>query len=111
MENNKPGPDNRDAAGRFGAGNRANPGGRSRAVREALEAFRNTEDLVYIRGRLREIMASDDLKAALGAIKEWNDRAYGRPPQAITGEDGAPIQVGANDLHDKLAAILARAPK
>lgn len=94
MDDNKTGADNRNAAGRFKEGNRANPGGRPKAVREALEAFRNTEDLVYIRGRLRELIASDDEKVALGAIKEWHDRALGRPHQTISGEDGSPLLGG-----------------
>jgi len=31
-------------------------------------------------------------QAQLGALRELLDRGYGRPPQAVTGEDGAPLR-------------------
>jgi len=31
-------------------------------------------------------------QAQLGALRELLERGYGRPPQAVTGEDGAPLR-------------------
>lgn len=40
--------------------------------------------------------------ARVSAIKEYNDRAYGRAPQAITGLDGDPIR--AELIHRTMSA-------
>lgn len=77
----------------FKPGQSGNPSGRPAVIREALEAFRNPEDLKFLRDRLIEIARGDD-KTAVAAIKEYHDRAYGKPPQAITGDDGKPLSFG-----------------
>ncbi len=86
-------PENRSADTKFKKGQSGNPGGRPKAVKEALEAFRDSNDLLRLRMRLMEIAMSDNYQAANAAIKEWHDRAYGKPAQAITGEDGGPVKV------------------
>ena len=70
-----------------------NPGGRAKAVREALEAFRKPADMERLRLRLIELAESDDGRTAVAAIREYNDRAYGKPTQAITGPDNEPLFV------------------
>jgi hypothetical protein len=70
-----------------------NPGGRAKVIREALDEFRNTEDLKRLRLRLMELAEGEDGKIAVSAIREYHDRAYGKAPIAITGEDGGPVKV------------------
>ena len=56
--------------------------------------------------RLRELLFSDDEKIALEAAKFYVDHIKGKAKQAITGEDGGPIQVdmGMVEMLRKLAA-------
>ncbi len=98
-------PAKRDAAGRFGAGNKANPSGRPRVLVEAIEAFRRPEDLEKLRLRLLEIAKSRDLKAAIAAIREYHDRAFGKPKQVVTGEDGGPVQVDITAIASKIRKL------
>jgi hypothetical protein len=98
-------PENRTPDGKFLPGTTPNPGGRPKAIREALEAFRNPEDLKKARDRLRELFDHEDGKVAVMAIKEWNDRALGKAPQAITGQDGEPIKVNIADVLDKFRKL------
>ena len=71
-----------------------NPGGRPKALKEALEAFRNPEDLSKLRVRLLMLANDEDGRIAVSAIKEWHDRAYGKAPQAITDGEGGPVSFG-----------------
>ena len=65
-----------------------NPGGRPKAIREALREFRDTDDLRALRERLRALALDEsNPKVAIAAIKEYHDRAYGRAAQSITVED------------------------
>ena len=89
----------------FEPGKSGNPSGRPRVIREALEAFRNPEHLTKLRDRLLELAAGEDGKVACMAIKEWHDRAYGKPPQAITGEDGEPIKVDLTAIAGSLKKL------
>jgi len=43
-----------------------------------------------------------DEKARVSAIKEILDRAYGKSPQAITGEGGGPVQIVINGVEAQL---------
>lgn len=92
----------------FPKGTTGNAGGRPKVVKEALEKFRNPEDLEKLRLRLIEIAVSDNLIAANVAIKEYHDRAYGKAPQAITGEDGGALKVDATSgLYEMLKRLAA----
>ncbi len=75
-------------------GQTGNPGGRPKVVREAIDAFRNAGDLAKLRIRLVEIAMTGKHSDAIAAIKEYHDRALGKAPQAITGEDGGALQLG-----------------
>lgn len=98
---NKP---KRTADGRLEPGQGSlNPGGRAKIIREALDEFRRTDDLKRLRLRLLELAEGEDGKVAVSAIREYHDRAYGKSPQAITGEDGGPLKVDTD-----LAAMIGR---
>lgn len=59
---------------------------------------------------LRRIAKAHLEKAAAGdiaAIKELADRLDGKVPQAVTGEDGGPIEIEHSDAKDRLAHLLA----
>jgi hypothetical protein len=83
--------------GKYFPGQSGNPGGRAKVVQAELEKFRGEKDLRDVRNALLKIALDDsgltETKDRIAAIKEWHDRAYGRPAQAITGEDGGPIAV------------------
>lgn len=82
----------RDVAGRWLPGQSANPGGRpaGRGRVQALAAG-HTEEAIAMLARLMRQGASDDvrLRAAVALL----DRAWGKPAQAVTGEDGGPIAI------------------
>lgn len=82
----------------FKPGQSGNPGGRSKELKAQLEKFRDEEDLRKFRIALRDIALDNEAapKDRIAAIKEWHDRAYGKAPQAITGDDGGPVQVDAS---------------
>lgn len=84
-------------------GQSGNPGGKAKAIREALDAFRKPEDLEKLRLRLVELAEGEDGKVAVSAIREYHDRAFGKAPQAITGEDGGPVKIDTD-----LAAMIGR---
>lgn len=79
-------------------GQSGNPGGRPNAVKAQLEKFRNDKNLTELREALLSIALDNgaETRDRIAAIKEWHDRAYGKPSQAITGEDGGPVQVDAS---------------
>lgn len=90
-------PERKNGPGRpFEKGASPNPGGRPKVIREALEEFRNADDLKRLRLRLLEIAEGSNEKVAVVAIKEYHDRAFGRAPQAITGPDGEALSLGAD---------------
>jgi hypothetical protein len=98
-------PERKNGPGRpFPKGVSGNPGGKAKAVREAIEAFRHPADLKRLRLRLLELADSDDGRTAVAAIREYHDRALGKAPQAITGEDGGPVKVDAG-LADMIARL------
>jgi hypothetical protein len=96
----------RDASGRFGAGNNANPGGRPRKVAEVQDyaacfTFESVDQLVRI---MRKSRSDKERRQAAVAIL---DRACGRPAQPIGGVPGKPIGLeagaGVLEILQKLA--------
>jgi len=51
-----------------------------------------------------EAMRNEAIKGDVGAATWCRDTAYGKPVQAITGEDGGPIQVSIAEMIDRGAA-------
>lgn len=75
----------------FKTGQSGNPGGRPKENAEVKELARTHGPRAI--GRLAEIMESEDERAAAAASQALLDRGYGKPAQAITGEDGAPLRM------------------
>lgn len=75
----------------FQKGKSGNPGGRPKAEGEVRElAKKHTAEAVE---RLVHWMRSENPKASPSACVALLDRAWGKPAQAITGEDGAPLTI------------------
>jgi hypothetical protein len=90
----------------FTEGNRANPGGRPKALAKwrASEEAQRLRDLSY--EALEDALGKgNETKDRITAARELLDRIEGRPVQAISGEDGGPIKVdlGTLDILKKLA--------
>jgi len=68
-------------------GQSGNPEGRPKAVADVTEWARK---LWHKKGRKRmeELMDSSNEKTAFAACQEIANRAWGRPPQPVTGEGG-----------------------
>jgi len=74
---------NRDARGRFVAGNRANPGGRPKADKEIKEALKAlVPQSIEV---LKQIIANEDARDQdrIRAIEVVFDRVYGKPSQEM----------------------------
>jgi len=84
---------NRQKDGRFGAGNRANPGGRPKAANDVRDLARqHTAEAIE---RLLWVMRGSDERASVSAANAILDRAWGKPSQAlaVSGDgEGAPVQ-------------------
>lgn len=89
------------ARGRFRPGESGNPGGRPKAFAEVkAHAAQYTAEAIDALVKIaRAPKTPPPVKVA--AWREVMDRAIGRPPQAVTGEGGGPIQVAAivDELH------------
>lgn len=98
-------PAKRDSAGRFGEGNKANPSGRPKAFKEYQEWLReNALDLA--KAALLDCLSHEDAKVRMLALKEVNDRLFGKAPQAITNEDGTPLFGGISpDVIDHMRKL------
>jgi hypothetical protein len=83
-------PANRDATGRFGPNNAANPSGRPKALREYQEWLADNA-LEPAKKALLACLESEDGKVRMMAVKEVADRLFGKASQAITGPDGQPL--------------------
>lgn len=74
----------------FAKGKSGNPGGRPRENNEIKELARAKSVDAF--KRIVKMTKDTDPKIALPACKEVLDRAYGKPTQALTGEDGGPLK-------------------
>lgn len=85
-------PPERDGAGRWLPGKSANPGGRpvGRGRLQALAAA-HTEEAIDTLARLMREGQTDDVR--LRAANAILDRGYGKPVQAISGDDGGPVAI------------------
>jgi len=75
----------------FVKGKSGNPSGRPKVPNEVRELARKNS--VKAINRLVKLIDSEDEKVAIQASNSILDRAWGKPAQAITGEDGGPIAI------------------
>lgn len=94
-------PANRDKAGRFVQGNRANPSGRPKLPQDVKEMFRAaTPDAAKL---LIDTMQNQqaDLKLRVDCAQRIIERVYGKPTQPIDGSmDGQILFTLAGALED-----------
>ncbi len=82
--------------GQFRKGKSGNPGGRPKSTGDLRKlAQTNTEAAVE---RLVFWMQSTNAKASVSACAALLDRGWGKPSQAITGEDGGPVKLAVEWL-------------
>lgn len=70
----------------FQKGKSGNPGGRPKHDNPIKRLAKEHSPAAI--NKLVELMQGDDPRVALGASNAILDRAYGKPPQTLTGEDG-----------------------
>ena len=92
----------------FQPGESGNPGGRPRVAVEAQELARQHGPEAI--ARLITLMRSDNDPVALRAAEAILDRAYGRPPQAVTVQEERPLQIIICDAPPPESSRLARLP-
>ena len=96
----KPSNDGRNRSGQFAAGNKLSTGSTghkclsdAKQLKQALTASVSIQDIKNIgKALLRKALTGDT-----AATKELFDRLWGKAPQAITGEDGGPVQIQISD--------------
>lgn len=94
-------PKRRGSGKPFQPGQSGNPGGRPKENAEVKELARaHTKRAVE---RLAFWMESDNAKASVSASQALLDRGWGKPAQAITGEDGQPL-VPAVVVHEHIGS-------
>jgi hypothetical protein len=76
----------------FEKGQSGNPGGRPKLLRE-FQDWLEAEAYPEAKKALLDLLSSDNAKAKAFGVREVYDRLFGKPPQAITGDDGGPLRV------------------
>lgn len=99
MAENRKASGKRPNSGSFKPGQSGNPGGRPKGNDEVKALAREHTSAAI--ARLAFWMASDNAKASVSACVSLLDRAWGKAPQAVTGEDGGPIRIAqvVDELH------------
>lgn len=80
----------------FQKGQSGNPGGRPKEDAE-VKALARTAGPEAIE-KLLELMRGDDRRTALAAAQALLDRGFGKPAQAITGDEGGPVELAVTWL-------------
>lgn len=80
----------RDTKGKFAPGTSGNPNGRPKVAGKIRDLAREMtpEAIEVLRDSMSPVMRITEPRIALEAAKVILAYAYGKPPQAITGEDG-----------------------
>lgn len=96
----------RATTGQFQKGKSGNPGGRPKENAEVKELARaHTTAAIE---RLAYWMASSEPKASVAAALALLDRAWGKPTQPVSGEDGKPIDINLGEVRGAIAGKLSR---
>lgn len=74
----------------FQKGQSGNPGGRPKEDAEVKALARACGPEAI--DKLVELMRGDDRRTALAAAQALLDRGYGKPAQAIVGDEGGPVE-------------------
>lgn len=83
----------RDEKGRLLPGSTANPAGRPLAIRE-YQLWLKENCLDKAKEALLSCLIHEDAKVRMLALREVNDRLFGKSPQAVVTEDGKPLSFG-----------------
>lgn len=75
----------------FQKGQSGNPGGRPKEDSEVKALARATGPEAI--DKLVELMRGEDKRTALAAAQALLDRGFGKPAQAITGDEGGPVEI------------------
>ncbi len=81
-----------------------------RAILALVAALDAERAIVVGNGPTASVEMVPDHGERIKAANALLDRRYGKPNQAITGEDGGPLQVDG-DLFGIISALAARLPK
>lgn len=98
----------------FQPGQSGNPGGKDPEIEVVRIACRN-----YMTNRCQRHLETIDRLASEGTNEKvqltasiwWAEQVLGKAMVSISGPNGGPLEVSAKELHERLSAILDRAPR